>query len=88
LQELLTQTDKHTHALSEWLRNTLPSSLSEMSDLSRPHRKHSAYPTLVALQNGLQNLGNTATELQQNGAAMLEWLRQIDENVQRQKGPI
>jgi hypothetical protein len=88
LQELFTQSDKHAHALREWLQNTLYSSLSEMSELSRPRRKHSAYPKLVALQNGLENLHNTATELRQNGASMLEWLHQIDENVQRQKGPI
>jgi hypothetical protein len=85
LRDLLTDAEKRTRDLLERFHQTLREYVDDLRDLSRPSRKKSAYPTLVALRNSLTRFleADTATSL------MLETLNQeleiIREHAQREK---
>jgi hypothetical protein len=85
LQDLLTQTARHSHALHEWLHDDVVPALAELHELSRSRRRHSAYPKVLAVHNALEGLSVSADELRNNGEALLEWLGAIVENVQRRQ---
>jgi hypothetical protein len=76
LRDLLTDAEKRARDLIEQLGSTLLARASDLRDLSRPIRRKSHYPTLVALQNSLQKY------IQSNGETegMIEYLdRQLGE---------
>jgi hypothetical protein len=64
LRQLLTHVEKCTRDLSEHLNATLLPRVAEMRELSRPVRRRSHYPTLLAIQNALRKLQEASTETQ------------------------
>ncbi|HYV36803.1 MAG TPA: hypothetical protein VE988_13935 [Gemmataceae bacterium] len=56
LRQLITHAEKSSRNVIEQLHSTLLAQISDFRDLSRPVRRRSHYPTMVALHHGLQNL--------------------------------
>ena len=56
LRDLLTDGEKRSRDLAEHVGGTWMTGITDLRDLSRPVRRKSHYPTLVALQNSLQKL--------------------------------
>lgn len=83
LQELLVQVEKYTHDFEEYMRLNVQPCLSDLREMSRPRRKQSPYPKVVAVQNSVANLRETSAEVARMSAAMMEWFAQLDEHVQR-----
>jgi hypothetical protein len=70
LRDLLTHTEKYTRDLIEQLRAALIPNLTEIRELSRPVRRRSSYPTLVAVNNSLRKMQQTTEEVRH----MVEYL--------------
>jgi hypothetical protein len=85
LQELLVQLEKHAHAFEDFMKVSVYPQLGDLREMSRPRRKHSQYPTAVAMQNALEGLRSLSEELEKTTDAMMEWFAQVDEHVQRAK---
>jgi hypothetical protein len=76
LRELLTDAEKRTRSLAEHLRVTWLARATDLRDLSRPLRRRSHYPTLLALLNSLQKLLQVSEETE----ALIDYLgRELDE---------
>jgi hypothetical protein len=76
LRDLMTDAEKRARDLMEQLSSTLLARANDLRDLSRPLRRKSHYPTLVALQNALQKYLQADEETQ----GMLDYLdRQLGE---------
>jgi hypothetical protein len=76
LRDLMTDAEKRSRSVSEHLINTWVGSVTDLRDLSRPLRRKSHYPTLLALQNALQK----AVQLTGETAEMIDYLeRQLTE---------
>jgi C4-dicarboxylate-specific signal transduction histidine kinase len=76
LRDLLTDAEKRARDLIDQLNNTVLARATDLRDLSRPIRRKSHYPTLVALQNSLQKYLQSTEETE----GMIEYLdRQLAE---------
>jgi hypothetical protein len=76
LRDLLTDAEKRARDLIDQLSNTVLARVTDLRDLSRPIRRKSHYPTLVALQNSLQKYLQSNEETE----GMIEYLdRQLAE---------
>jgi hypothetical protein len=56
LRDLLTDAEKRTRDLIEHMGSTWLARSSDLRDLSRPVRKKSHFPTLIALRHALEKL--------------------------------
>jgi hypothetical protein len=56
LRDLLTDAEKRTRDLIEHMGSTWLARSSDLRDLSRPVRKKSHFPTLIALRHSLEKL--------------------------------
>jgi hypothetical protein len=83
LQELLVHVEKYSHDFEEYMRVNVQPLLGDLREMSRPKRKQSNYPTVVAVQNLVDNLRATADEVRRMTEVMREWFAQLDEHVQR-----
>ena len=61
--------------------------VGDLGDLSRPIRKRSHYPTLLALQNALQKAIQTNEETRQMVTALTQELTEILEHVAANNSP-
>jgi len=76
LRDLMTDAEKRSRDVAEQLSSTLGGATADLRDLSRPLRRKSHYPTLVALQNALQKVVALTAET----GEMIEYLeRQLTE---------
>ena len=57
----------------------------DFRDLSRPIRRRSHYPTLLALHNALEKLREGDEETQQTAEYLLELLQEIREHARRER---
>jgi hypothetical protein len=85
LLQLLVHTEKFTHDVHEQFRITFWPSLSEFHDLSRPVRKRSHFPTLLALRNHLDQLLEASKDLDEMGQQLLAWMQEILEHARREQ---
>ena len=67
------------------LRQLLTHSEKVVRDLSRPIRRRSHYPTLLALHNALEKLHEADGETQQSTDYLLELLEEIREHAKRER---
>ncbi len=84
LRQLLTHTDKCARDLHEQLYTSFLSQLSDFRDLSRPVRRRSHYPTMLALQNSLRKLLKTHEEVQALTRQLEEFLAEVREHARRE----
>jgi hypothetical protein len=85
LRQLLTHSEKVARDLIEHMNTVLLPREQDFRDLSRPVRRRSHYPTLVALHNSLQKLHESGGEAQQAGDYLLELLQEIREHARRER---
>jgi len=84
LRQLLTHTDKCARDLNEQLYTSFLSQLSDFRDLSRPVRRRSHYPTMLAVQNSLRKLLKTHEEVQGLTRQLEEYLAEVREHAKRE----
>jgi hypothetical protein len=72
LRDLMTDAEKRARDLAEHYGNTWANGVNDLRDLSRPIRRKSHYPTLLALQNAMQK----ALRLTYESQELLEYLEQ------------
>jgi cell division protein FtsB len=80
LRQLLTSAEKCSRDLAEQLQTTLLSRIADCRDLTRPVRRRSHYPTLIALVNSLTKLNQADTEIE----ALVDYLLQQMEAIREQ----
>jgi NTP pyrophosphatase (non-canonical NTP hydrolase) len=85
LRQLLTSSEKCSHDLAEQLHSTLLSRVADCRELSRPVRRRSNYPTVVALSNALRKLGEAEEEIEALVGFLLEELQEIREHARRER---
>ncbi len=84
LRELLSQAEKSTQELGEQIRADLKNYTADLTNLSRPVRRRSSYPTLIALNNALDRCVEANDEISQRGAELIEQLKIIRARVRRE----
>ena len=85
LRQLLTHAEKQTRDLIEQYRATLTVRLTDFRDLSRPVRRRSSYPALVAVQNSLNKLQEALEESMTMLEVLDEVLGDIRERAKREQ---
>jgi hypothetical protein len=85
LRQLLTHSEKVVRDLIEHMNTVLLPREQDFRDLTRPVRRRSHYPTLLALHNSLQKLQESNAEAQQASDYLLELLQEIREHAKRER---
>ncbi|MBI2805650.1 MAG: hypothetical protein HYX68_11790 [Planctomycetes bacterium] len=85
LRQLLSSSDKTARELAELVHTHLLPRVVDFRDLSRPVRRKSHYPTMVAFQNGLRRFVEASEQLQAMMEVLQEHLEAIREHAQREK---
>jgi hypothetical protein len=85
LRQLLTHSEKCSRDLIEHLHSTLLAQVSDFRDLSRPVRRRSHYPTVLALQNGLRRLVEASEQVQVLIGSLSEHLDAMRDHAQREQ---
>jgi hypothetical protein len=85
LRDLLTDAEKRTRDLTVHMDKTWMGGVTDLRSLSRPSRKRSHYPTLVALQNAIQKVVQIEQETEDQLAALLDELEEISEHARRER---
>jgi hypothetical protein len=85
LRQLLASSDKTTREVAELVHTHLLPRVVDFRDLSRPVRRKSQYPTIVAFVNGLRRMTEANDQLQALIAVLQEHLDAIRERAQREK---
>src|SRR5216683_2545545 len=85
LRDLLTDAEKRNRDLIEHLHNTWLARASDLRDLSRPVRRRSHYPTLVALLNAIQKLLELTEETEALLVNLGHRLGEIHEHARRER---
>lgn len=85
LRQLLTHSEKCSRDLIEHVTASLLPRVGEFRDLSRPVRRRSHYPTLLAVQNALKKFQQLAEEAQALAEYLHEHLQAIREHAGRER---
>jgi hypothetical protein len=85
LRQLLASSDKTARELAEMVHTHLMPRVLDFRDLTRPVRRKSHYPTMVAFQNGLRRLAEANDQLQALINVLQEHLDAIRDHAQREK---
>ena len=85
LRQRLTHAEKCARDLIEHLHSNLLPRHTEFRDLSRPVRRRSHYPTLLALLNALKNMEQVAEEAQALADYLHQNLQDIREHARKER---
>jgi hypothetical protein len=85
LRQQLTHVEKGSRDLIEHLQATLLANIVDLRDLTRPIRRKSHYPTLLAIDNCLKALKQAGTETLETAAYLSEQLQEIREHARRER---
>jgi len=85
LRQLLTHAEKLSRDLSELMTSSYLSKINDFRDLSRPVRRRSHYPTLLAVHNALRKLLETHQQVQHLNGALTEHLEAIRDHANRER---
>jgi hypothetical protein len=85
LRQLLTHSEKCARDLIEHCSTSLMTRVSDFRDLSRPVRRRSHYPTMVALGNALKKLLEAGQEAEVLATYLLEQMAEIREHARRER---
>ena len=85
LRQLLASSDKTTRELAELVHTHLMPRVIDFRDLTRPIRRKSHYPTMVAFDNGVRRLLEANERLQLLVSVLQEHLGAIRDHAQREK---
>jgi hypothetical protein len=85
LRQLLTHSEKCCRDLAEHLQSTFLPRVSDFRDLSRPVRRRSRFPTVLAVSNALKKLQESGNEALQQVEHLFEQIQAIREHAQRER---
>jgi hypothetical protein len=85
LRQQLDHAEKCSRDLIEHLQGTMLPSISDLRDLSRPIRRRSHYPAMVALHNAMRRLQQCGRETGESLDYLLEQLQEIREHARRER---
>jgi hypothetical protein len=85
LRQLLSSSDRTTRELAELVHTHFLPRVIDFRDLTRPVRRKSHYPTMVAFQNGMRRMMEANDRLQILVGALQEHLDAIRDHAQREK---
>ena len=85
LRQLLIHAEKCSRDLFEQINATLLPRIADFRDLSRPVRRKSHYPTLIALMNSLSKLEQANIEIQNLVEYLGDQLEDIREHARRER---
>jgi len=85
LRQLLTSAEKCSRDLADQLRSTLLARTADCRDLSRPVRRRSHYPTVVALVNSMNKLEEAGGEMAALVDFLLEQMESIRDSARRER---
>jgi hypothetical protein len=85
LRQQLTHVEKCSRDLIEYVQNTLIAYLTDVRDLSRPVRRRSHYPTLVAMLNALNKVQESGTQTVETLEYLQEQMQEIREHARRER---
>jgi len=84
LRELLTHAEKAVQELTEHLRADLQTHATDLREVSRPVRRHSQYPTVVAIHNAVARLEESHEEGKARIQALLKELVHVRGRVRQE----
>jgi hypothetical protein len=84
LRDLMTDAEKRSRDLIEHFTVTWIARIADLRDLSRPIRKRSHYPTLLALQNAVHKTVETNEETRRLIDYLTQELTEILEHARRE----
>ncbi len=85
LRQLLTHSEKCSRDFVEHVQATLMPRISDLRELSRPVRRRSHYPTLLAIQNAMRKLQEAGTETEVLANYLLEQMTDIYERARKDR---
>jgi hypothetical protein len=85
LRQLLTHSEKCARDLLDHFQTTVLPRVSDFRDLSRPVRRRSHYPTLVAVMNSLKRLQEAGAEGVKLAEYLLDQMQEIREHAKREQ---
>lgn len=85
LRQLLTASEKCTRDLIELLQSGYLSGVADFRDLSRPVRRRSHYPTMLAIHNSLRKLKDVAEKTRSLSEVLNEHLEAIRDHANRER---
>ncbi len=85
LRELLTDAEKRTRDLSEQIGTHLMVRAADLRELSRPVRRRSHYPTMLALLNSMDKLFEMQEETEEMADYLMRELDEIYEHAKRER---
>jgi hypothetical protein len=85
LRQLLTSCDKTTREMHEVVNTHFLTRLADCRELTRPVRRRTHYPTMLAVQNGLRRLKEAAERLNSLSTALMEHLDAVRDHGQRER---
>ena len=85
LRDMLTSAEKHTRDLIDKVQKDWLAKASDLRDLSRPMRKRSPYPTLLALKHALENMLKVQDEMANQVDNLLHEVDEIRDQVKRER---
>jgi hypothetical protein len=85
LRDLMTDAEKRVRDLVEHFTVTWLARAADLRDLSRPIRKRSHYPTLLALHNAVDKTIQTNEETRQMIGTLLQELTEILDHARREQ---
>ncbi|MSQ94574.1 MAG: hypothetical protein EXR98_08450 [Gemmataceae bacterium] len=85
LRQLLASSDRTARELAELVHTHLMPRVLDFRDLTRPVRRKSHYPTMVAFHNGLRRLVEANDQMQAIISVLHEHLGAIRDHAQREK---
>ncbi|HEV8061447.1 MAG TPA: hypothetical protein VGP68_16330 [Gemmataceae bacterium] len=85
LRQQMTHVEKLSRDLIEHINSTLLANIADLRELSRPVRKKSNYPTMVAMSNSLNKVSQSSAETTEFIDYLQEQLQEIRDHAQRER---
>lgn len=85
LRDLLTDAQKRTRDLLDKVGVTWINRITDLRELSRPHRKRSPYPTLIALHNVIHEMLQLHEETAESLDTLIHELDEIRDHALRER---
>jgi hypothetical protein len=85
LRQLLTSCDKSTREMHEVVTTHLLARLGECRELTRPVRRRTHYPTMMAVQNGMRRVKEAVDRVNDMCTTLLEHLDAVRDHGQRER---
>lgn len=84
LRQIVTHTDKCVRDCQEHIQVSQLEQISDVRDLSRPVRRRSQYPRMIAVQNAINRMMELQEETDGLIDQMLEFLNEIRDHARRE----